>query len=96
MIYQVYLCAPAGNSIISMGPAIRKGPLALTAPKAALKADCAAAILQAAALADESPASELALYVAVNYGDSPLLMHRLVCPCTAHVFPLHARKCSNC
>ena len=86
--FQVYLCAPTGSSVISMGPANRKGPLALTAPKAALEAHCAAAILQAAALANELPASELALYMAVNHDDSPLLMHRLVCPCTAYVFPL--------
>ena len=118
-----------------MGPVTRKGPLALPAPKAALKANCAAAILQAATSADvqlegemetlmkslvgglfktvpkqakdhqvveaavvqifdaatsaaETPAAELALYMASNYGNSPLLMHRLVCPCTAHVFSL--------
>lgn len=53
-------------------------------------------IFTAATSADEVPASELALYILSNYGDSPLLMHRLVCLCTAHVFHLRARKCSDC
>ena len=45
-------------------------------------------IFNAATSAAETPAAELALYMASNYGNSSLLMHRLVCPCTAFVFPL--------
>ena len=53
-------------------------------------------IFTAATSADEVPASELALNILSKYGDSPLLLHRLVCLCTAHVSHLHARKCSDC